>query len=157
MYCKNASESEIKNIRFRILIVAQRIAILYNIFSLLSRNWQNGWAGNYVYIFLCVYVCVWNWQVNILSHYHSMSYDAGSSLYAWGTEVPLITRNIWSLCTCKQPATPSSLHLRSSGISKQPVPLSSFGSSWWKWKMMSAFLSLPGTVLVQSFFMKNTW
>ena len=36
-------------------------------------------------------------------------------------------------------------------------PLRSFGSSWWKWKMTSAFLSLPGMVLVQSFFMKNTW
>lgn len=36
-------------------------------------------------------------------------------------------------------------------------PLSSLGSSWWKWKIRSAFLSLPGTVFVQSFFMKKTW
>ena len=30
-------------------------------------------------------------------------------------------------------------------------------TSWWKWKMRSAFLSLPGTVFIQSFFIKNTW
>ena len=37
------------------------------------------------------------------------------------------------------------------------LPLSNFGSSWWKWKMTSAFRSFPGTVFVHNFFMKNTW
>ena len=37
------------------------------------------------------------------------------------------------------------------------LPLNSFGNSWWKWKIISAFLSFPGIVFVQSFFMKNTW
>ena len=37
------------------------------------------------------------------------------------------------------------------------LPLSNLGSSWWKWKMTSALRSLPGMVLVHSFFMKNTW
>jgi len=104
---------------------------------------------------------------------------------AWWTEAHMSERLAWDCCVSveqpgTEPASPAlapSCQTRASGShvivncklkcvtvpwtlqktkGEQHLP-SHMTVTWWKWNIVSALTSLPGTVLVQSFFIKKTW